>query len=167
MFQPMIKSGTNFVFWKKYNHHHLSAENKFQDPQWTSVTSHSIKPYIHNVFSIQTYLWCSLFYKSTVRDWQLIITGKWEWSRSVVSDSLPPHGLQPTTLFCPWDFPGKNSGVGCHFLLQRIFRTQGSNPGLPNCRQMLYRLSYQGSPLILVIKFKKSKPYEKIVSLIH
>ena len=71
MLQLMIKSDTNFVFWKKYNHHHLSAEHKFQDPQWTSVTSHSIKPYIHNGFSIQTYLWCSLLYKRTVRDWQL------------------------------------------------------------------------------------------------
>ena len=71
MFQLMIKSGTNFVFWKKYNHHHLSAESKFQVPQGTSVTSHSIKPYIHNGSSIQTCLWCSLFYKSTVRDWQL------------------------------------------------------------------------------------------------
>ena len=71
MFQLMIKSGTNFVFWKKYNHHYLSADNKFQDPQWTSVTSHSIKPYIHNGFSVHTYLWCSLFYKRTVRDWQL------------------------------------------------------------------------------------------------
>ena len=36
----------------------------------------------------------------------------------VVSDSLQPHGLQPTRLLCPWDFPGKNTGVGCHFLLQ-------------------------------------------------
>ena len=71
MFQLMIKSDTNFVFWKKYNLHHLSAEHKFQDPQWTSVTSHSIKPYIHNGFSIQTYLWGSLFYIGTVRDWQL------------------------------------------------------------------------------------------------
>jgi len=37
----------------------------------------------------------------------------------------------------PWDSPGKNTGVGCHFLLQRIFPTQGSNPGLPHCRQTL------------------------------
>ena len=44
----------------------------------------------------------------------------------------------------PWDSPGKNTGVGCHFLLQRIFPTQGLNPGLPHCRQMLYRLSHQG-----------------------
>ena len=40
--------------------------------------------------------------------------------------SLPPHGLQPTRLLCPWDFPGKNTGVGCHFLLQGIFPDQGS-----------------------------------------
>ena len=47
----------------------------------------------------------------------------------------------------PWDFPGKSTGVGCHFLLQRIFLTQGSNPGLLHCRQMLYSLSHQGSPI--------------------
>ena len=45
------------------------------------------------------------------------------------------------------DFPGKSSGVDWHFLLQGIFPTQESNPGLPHCRQTLYRLSYQGSPL--------------------
>ena len=38
---------------------------------------------------------------------------------------------------CPWDSPGKNTGVGCHFLLQGIFPTQGSKPGLPHCRQVL------------------------------
>ena len=43
---------------------------------------------------------------------------KWKWSRSVVSDSLRPHGLQPTRLLCPWDFPGKSTGVGCHCLLR-------------------------------------------------
>ena len=56
--------------------------------------------------------------------------------RSVVSDSLQPHELQPTRLLCPWDFPGKNTGVGCHFLLQGIFPTQGSNLHLPHCRQL-------------------------------
>ena len=39
---------------------------------------------------------------------------------SVVSDSLPPHGPQPARLLCPWDFPGKDTAVGCHFLLQGI-----------------------------------------------
>ena len=42
---------------------------------------------------------------------------KWKWSRSVMSYSLQPHGLQPTRLLCPWDFPGKSTGVGCHCLL--------------------------------------------------
>ena len=49
---------------------------------------------------------------------------------SVVSDSLQPHGLPPARLLCPWDFPGKNIREGCHFLLQRIFLTQESNPHL-------------------------------------
>ena len=46
---------------------------------------------------------------------------------SANSDSLWPHGLQPTRLLCPWDSPGKNTGVGCHSLLQEIFTTQESN----------------------------------------
>ena len=169
----------------------------------------------------------------------------WKWSHSVVSDSLQPHGLQPTRLLCPWDFPGKSTGVGCHCLLllssklditslqttsrlwtflcyalclpwtslvaqmvknlpamretwvqslgwedplqkgkathsrvdviiidtphwtfiwnfagqntgvgslsllQGIFPTQGSNPGLPHCRRVLYQLSHKRSPRIL------------------
>ena len=51
-------------------------------------------------------------------------------SRSVVSDSLWPHRLRPTRLLCPWDSPGKNTGVGCHVLLQGIFPNQGLNPQL-------------------------------------
>ena len=43
---------------------------------------------------------------------------KWKWSLSVMSDSVRPHGLQPTSLLHPWDFPGKSTGVGCHGLLQ-------------------------------------------------
>ena len=48
------------------------------------------------------------------------------FSHSVVSDSSQPPEMQPTRLPFPWDFPGKNTGVGCHFLLQGIFLTQGS-----------------------------------------
>ena len=48
-----------------------------------------------------------------------------------MSDSLWPHGLQPTRLLCPWDSPGKNTGVGCHALRQGIFPTQGLNFGKP------------------------------------
>ena len=43
-----------------------------------------------------------------------------------MSDSLQPHGPQPTRLLCPWDSPGKDIGVDCHFFLQGIFLTQGS-----------------------------------------
>ena len=43
---------------------------------------------------------------------------KWKWSRSVMSDSSRPRGLQPTRLLRPWDFPGKSTGVGCHCLLR-------------------------------------------------
>ena len=46
---------------------------------------------------------------------------------------------------CPWDSVGKNTGVGCHFLLQGILLTQGSNLGLLHCRQILYHLSHQGN----------------------
>ena len=69
----------------------------------------------------------------------------WQFNRKVVSDSLQPHRLQPTRLLCPWDSSGKNTGVGCHFLLQAIFLTQGLNPVLLHCRQSLYYLSHQGS----------------------
>ena len=119
-------------------------------------------------------------------------------SCSVVSNSLQPHGLQPTRLLHPWDFPakstgvgchclllscficvqliaslwtvaarvlcqwnypGKNIGVGCHTLLQGIFPIQGSNPGLPQCRQILYCLSHQGSPTIFFYVFLKFYDY--------
>ena len=65
-------------------------------------------------------------------------------SSSVVSDSWRPHGLHS-----PWNSPGQNTGVGSCSLLQGIFPTQGSNPGLPHCRRILYCLSHQVSPRIL------------------
>ena len=58
-----------------------------------------------------------------------------------MSDSLWPHGL-----YNPWNSPGQNTVVGSFFLLQGIFPTQGLNPGLPHCRQILYQLSHQESP---------------------
>ena len=57
---------------------------------------------------------------------------------------LWPHGLSPARLLCPWDFPGKNIRVGCHFLLQGIFPIQGSNLALLLGRWILYYLSHQG-----------------------
>ena len=52
-------------------------------------------------------------------------------------------------LYSPWSSLGQNSGVGSLSLLQGIFPTQGSNPGLPHCGQILYQLSHKGSPRIL------------------
>ena len=70
-------------------------------------------------------------------------------SHSVMSNSLQQHGLKPARLLCPQNSPGKNTGVDCHSLLKGIFPTQRSNPGLLHCRQILYQLSHQGSPLFL------------------
>ena len=66
--------------------------------------------------------------------------------------TLRPHGLQPSTVLCPWDFPGKNTGVGCHVLLQGIFQTQKSNPNL-FCigRHVLYHQCHLESPRICVL----------------
>ena len=57
-----------------------------------------------------------------------------------------PMDCSPPGSFFHGDSPGKNTGVGCHALLQGIFPTQGSNPNLPPCRCILYPLSHQGSP---------------------
>ena len=70
-------------------------------------------------------------------------------SCSVMSDSLQPHGMQPSRLLCPWESPGQNTGVGCHGLLQGIFLTQRLKPPLLHCREILYHLSRQGSPNII------------------
>ena len=68
---------------------------------------------------------------------------KWNDSCSTMSDSLRPHGL-----YSPWNSPGQNTGMDSLSLLQGIFPTQGLNPGLPHCRQILYQLSHQGRPCI-------------------
>ena len=67
-------------------------------------------------------------------------------SSSVVSDSLRPHDCSLAGSSVHGDSPGKNTGVSCHALLQGIFPTQGWNPGLPHCRQILRCLRHQGSP---------------------
>ena len=61
-----------------------------------------------------------------------------------MSDSCDPMDCSLPGLLCLWDSPGKNTGVGRHFLLQGIFPTQESNPGLQHCRQILYRLGWRG-----------------------
>ena len=86
-----------------------------------------------------------------VREHQLCLTWNQKWvmemqfrryeSHSVVSDSLRPH-----VLYSLWNSPGQDTRVGSLSVLQGIFPTQGSNPGLLHCRRILYQLSHKGSP---------------------
>ena len=73
----------------------------------------------------------------------------WPNGNCSVCESLftTPWTIDPQVI-CPWDFPGKITGVGCHSFLQGFFLTQGLNLGLPHCRQILYCLSYQESPTV-------------------
>ena len=76
---------------------------------------------------------------------------------SVASNSSWPRGLKPTRCLCPWDFPGKNTGVGCHFILQGIFPTQGTKPHLLHLLHWQVDslpLYHQGNPRLC---FKKVK----------
>ena len=63
--------------------------------------------------------WSGLPFPSSMHE-----SEKWKWSCSVVSDPQQPHGLQPTRLLRPWDFPGKSTGVGCHHLLCSLLLPQ-------------------------------------------
>ena len=76
-----------------------------------------------------------------------------------MSNSLWPCGLQLARFLCPWDFPGKNTGLCCHFLLQGIFPIHGLNLGLLHCWQMLYQVNRQGRALI------KLPPFNVVLSV--
>ena len=84
-----------------------------------------------------------------------------------MSASLQPYELYPTRLLHPWDFPGKNTGVGCHFLLQGIFPTQGSNPHLLHWQVDFLPLNHLGSPNLAEIKSdRKTLPiYQRLYFL--
>ena len=122
---------------------------------------------IHCLSIIQNFL---TFLKSCV--WLILICPLQPWQLLIflLSSSLLPfsecHMCCASSLSCvrlfvtPWsvhgDSPGKNTEVGCHSLLQGIFPTQGSNPGLLHCRKILYHLSHQGSPQLYVFKVSSS-----------
>ena len=116
---------------------HPSKSKEF-DQAWNTVL----------VKCIQDYLFPHFF---------LVITGMCvSVTCSVMSDSLWCHGLKPTRLFWPWDLPGKNTGVGSHFLLQGIFLTQGSKLRLLHCRWILYCLSHQGSSITEIVNINSN-----------
>ena len=106
-------------------------------------------PLYHIEFNANQQIFTKAYY---VQGYIVLISGESKWSRLVLSNSLWPSWLQPTRLLHPWDFPGKNAGVGCHFLLQEIFPTQGLNPGLPHCRHTLLQ-SEPPEKILLNLKY--------------
>ena len=112
------------------------------DPMDCSLPGSSI----HGIFQARVLEWDVIaFSNREMRNPQLSgIQENESESHSVLSDSWWPHGL-----YSPWNSPGQNTGIGNHSLLQGIFPTQGSNPGLAHCRWILYQLSHKGSPTIL------------------
>ena len=103
---------------------------------------------LHPWWSARTscvFLWCSVCgVQSLSCSFSGVISGLFSCCVCLVGQSCSI--LCDSRLLCPWDSPGKDTGVGCHALLQGIFPTQGSNPGLLHCRQILFQLSYKGSP---------------------
>ena len=87
----------------------LSRFSRVQLCGTPQTAAHQALPFLG--FSRQEH-WSGLPFPSPVHE-----SEKWKWSHSDVSNSLRPHGLQPTRLLCPWGFPGKRTGVGCHCLL--------------------------------------------------
>ena len=86
---------------------HFSRVPLYTTPQ---TAAHQPPPSLR--FSRQEH-WSGLPFPSPMHE-----TERWKWGRSIMSDSERPHGLQPTRLLHPWDFPGKSTGAGCHCLLQ-------------------------------------------------
>ena len=82
-----------------------------------------------------------------------------QYVKGKVAQSCPTfcHPMDYTVHGIPWNSPGQNTGVGSLSLLQWIFPTQGSNPGLSHCRQILYQLSHKGSPLMVCITWKNQR----------
>ena len=105
------------------------------------MTSHDLS--CSKVLLICFRSWMSSFPASLTLSFSLVLgpSESERESRSVMSDSLQPHGL-----FNTWNAPGQNTGVGSHSLLQGIFPTQGSNPGLPHCRHPISSSLHQAPP---------------------
>ena len=152
-----------FAIWRKINpnlvklpqpgHSHVPAKaisNGYAPPEalgfshtFCQTVPNSLQVILQLFFSktnkIKFYLTKSAVHRSYLFEWV-------SESHSVVSDSLWPPGL-----YSPWNSPGQDTGVGSLSFLQGIFPTQGLNPGLPYCRRILYQLSHQGSPSLLLV----------------
>ena len=116
---------------------------------WKQPRCPSVGQWMNKLWSIRT-LGCH----STLKRSELSSQGKTGrnlkcvllFSRWIMQESLWPHGLWPTRLLCPWGFPGKNTGVGCHALLQGVFPSQGVKATSPALQMNSLRLSRWESP---------------------
>ena len=126
-----------------------SPKGRMGVPDWNKTVSKIKKMTILHMWVLRIavfYLLQFELHSSSIRlsEEASLILVKWSTSCSVMSDSAIPW-TQARLAPLPWNSPGKNTGVGCPFLLQGIFLTQGSNLGLLHCRQILYHLGHQGS----------------------
>ena len=95
---------------------------------------------LHGIFQARVLEWVPL----PSHKWDLTKLKSFFKEKENESFSVMSNPLQTARLLCPWNSLGHNTGVGSLSRLQGIFPAQGSNPGLPHCRQILYHLSYQG-----------------------
>ena len=95
------------------------------------------------------FLLASLVLCDDLDGWNGSVGGRYKREESEVKVTQSHLTLWPHGLYSPWNSPDQNTGVGILSLLQVIFLTQGSNPGLQHCRWVLYQLSHKGSPRIL------------------
>ena len=128
---PIPKADNGAVGWlRKYNHFVsiIALQEPQQFPTSTSLKFSLIPEQSHRR-------------QSSTRRWFCVFTVK-----VLVDQSCPTFcnlmDCSPPKFLCPWDSPGKHTEVGSHSLLQIIFATQGLNPSLPHCRQILYHLSH-------------------------
>ena len=119
-----------------------------------SCRNHACQSQETDHLALMKWRWVILLDGNSSRDFQTLRAVLWlaAQSRPILCNPNPmdcsPLG-SPQGSSVPGDSPGKNTEVGCHALLQGIFPTQGLNPGLLHCRQILYCLSHQGNPRIL------------------
>ena len=127
--------------------HPVKLLSSLQTPLWQQLQQWNQNSIISEILQV----FVNVFSNSA----ELKFNNLWrKWKSLIMSDSLWPHGLCSL-----WNSPGQNTRVGSLSLLQETFPAQGSNPGLPHCRRILYQLSRKGSPLII---FNCSKYKSKI-----
>ena len=121
------ESGVSLPIWGRATHCSLSSINESKE----RINKHTLSTFLEKAMAHRVgHDWSDLAAAAAARTFlgYLLLPWKNNHAGSVMSER--PHGLQPVRLLCPWDFPGKNTGLGCHFLLQGILLTQGSNTGL-------------------------------------